>query len=85
VVIIATLDSTLEPNFISYPSTTLDNKGIPVRLNKSLRFHIRNFKDVSGEFDCPFSRVESFRILIYNTDDQLVQKYTLRPEETEQS
>jgi hypothetical protein len=85
VLIIVALEPSHEPQFISYPSTTLDNKGIPIRLSKSLRFHILNYKDISGEFDCPFSQVESFNILIYNTDDKLVQKFTILPEEIEET
>jgi hypothetical protein len=85
VAIVTALKSPHTPPFISFPSMELDQDGLPVRLTKSLSFRIRNFRVVSAEFGFPFSLAEFFRILIYNADDQLVGKYTVRPEEITKS
>ncbi|UCG11717.1 MAG: polymer-forming cytoskeletal protein [Deltaproteobacteria bacterium] len=79
--IIAVLKPPHEPHYISFPSMKLDEEGMPIRLRKSLRFRVRFFKYVSGEFDFPFSQAESFRILIYNPGDKPVHEYALLSEE----
>jgi uncharacterized protein involved in exopolysaccharide biosynthesis len=81
--IIASLRSPYKPHFTSFPSMQLGNDGLPVRLNKSLSFRIRTFRHILAEFDFPFSLAEFFHILIYNSEDQLVQKHIIRPEEIE--
>ena len=83
--IIAALKSPHKPHFTSFPTMQLGNDGLPIRLNKSLSFSIRSFRHVLAQFDFPFSLAEFFHILIYDSEDQLVQKYILRPEEINES
>ena len=71
VAIIAALRPPHQPRFVSFPSMKL-NDGMPVKLRKSVGYSIRYFKEVTGRFYFPFSHSESFRILIYDRDEELV-------------
>ena len=71
VAIIASLKPPHQPRFISFPSMSLKD-GMPVKLRKSVGFSIRYFKYVSGKFAFPFSHSESFRILVYDPDEQII-------------
>ena len=71
VAIIAALRPPHQPRFVSFPSMKL-NDGMPVKLRKSVGYSIRYFKEVTGRFYFPFSYSESFRILIYDRDEELV-------------
>jgi hypothetical protein len=55
--------------------------GMPVKLRKSVGYNIRNFKEVTGRFYFPFSYSESFRILIYDRDEELVLDSTFLAED----
>jgi len=85
VAIITVLKPPHVPQYISFPKMELGSDGFPLALSDSLSFSIRHFKNVFGKFDFPFSWAKFFRVLIYNSDDQLVQKYTILPEEIIQS
>jgi hypothetical protein len=76
VAIIATLRPPHQPRFVSFPSMKL-NDGMPVKLRKSVGYSIRYFKEVTGRFYFPFSHSESFRILIYDRDEEVVLDSTL--------
>jgi hypothetical protein len=80
VAIIASLKPPHQPRFVSFPSMQLV-EGMPVRLRKSVGFNIRYFKYVTGRFYFPFSYSESFRILVYNGDEELILDSTLPAEE----
>jgi hypothetical protein len=71
VAIIASLRPPHQPRFVSFPSMKLTD-GMPVKLRKSVRYNIRYFKEVTGKFYFPFSYSESFRVLIYDQDEELV-------------
>jgi len=71
VAIIAALRPPHQPRFVSFPSMKLTD-GMPVKLRKSVGYSIRYFKEVTGRFYFPFSYSESFRILIYDRDEELV-------------
>jgi hypothetical protein len=71
VAIIASLAEPHQPRFVSYPSMKLVD-GAPVRLRKSVRYHIQRFKYMAGKFSFPFSYARSFRILIYDLEEQLL-------------
>lgn len=71
VAIIASLRPPHQPRFVSFPSMKLTD-GMPVKLRKSVRYNIRYFKEVTGKFYFPFSHSESFRVLIYDQDEELV-------------
>ena len=71
VAIIVELRSPHQPRFVSFPSMKL-NDGMPVKLRKSVGYSIRYFKEISGKFYFPFSYSESFRVLIYDQDEELV-------------
>ena len=77
VAIIASLKPPHQPRFISFPSMSLKD-GMPVKLRKSVGFSIRYFKYVSGKFAFPFSYSESFRILIYDQDEQIILDSTVQ-------
>lgn len=76
VAIIAALRPPHQPRFVSFPSMKL-NDGMPVKLRKSVGYSIRYFKEVTGRFYFPFSYSESFRILIYDRDEELVLDSTI--------
>ncbi|MGD8313666.1 MAG: hypothetical protein PVH34_03945 [Syntrophobacterales bacterium] len=76
VAIIAALRPPHQPRFVSFPSMKL-NDGLPVKLRKSVGYSIRYFKEVTGRFYFPFSYSESFRILIYDRDEEVVLDSTL--------
>jgi hypothetical protein len=76
VAIIASLSPPHNPRFVSFPSMKLVD-GMPVKLRKSVRFDIRYYKYVTGKFYFPFSYAESFRILVYNRDEELISDSTL--------
>jgi hypothetical protein len=80
VVVVAALKPPHQPRFVSYPQMQLVN-GIPKEVNRPVNFYIRRFKNVSSKFDFPFSYAESFRILIYDAESELVSQTTLNPEE----
>ena len=84
VAIIATLKEPHQPRFVSFPSMQLQN-GTPVRLRKSVSFYIRYFKYVTGRFSFPFSHAESFRILIYDPQEELILDSTYPAEEIDSS
>lgn len=71
VAIIATLRPPHQPRFVSFPSMRLED-GMPVKLRKSVGFSIRYFKYVTGRFAFPFSHSESFRVLVYDQDEELI-------------
>ena len=71
VAIIATLRPPHQPRFVSFPSMRLED-GMPVKLRKSVGFSIRYFKYVTGRFAFPFSYSESFRVLVYDQDEELI-------------
>ena len=71
VAIIAALRPPHQPRFVSFPSMKL-NEGMPVKLRKSVGYSISYFKYVTGRFYFPFSYSESFRILIYDRDEEVV-------------
>ena len=71
VAIIASLKSPHKPRFVSFPSMKLVD-GMPVKLRKSVGFDIRYYKYVTGRFHFPFSYSESFRILVYTSDEALI-------------
>jgi hypothetical protein len=80
VAIIASLRPPHQPRFVSFPSMQLV-EGMPVKLRKSVGFNIRYFKYVTGRFYFPFNYSESFRILVYNQDEELILDATLPAEE----
>ena len=80
VAIIASLRPPHQPRFVSFPSMKL-TEGMPVRLRKSVGYNIRHFKEVTGRFYFPFSYSESFRILIYDRDEELVLDSTFLAED----
>jgi hypothetical protein len=71
VAIVAALRPPHQPRFVSFPSMKL-NDGMPVKLRKSVGYSISYFKYVTGRFYFPFSYSESFRILIYDRDEEVV-------------
>jgi hypothetical protein len=71
VAIVASLKEPHTPRYLSYPSMNLIN-GMPVELKKSVAFHIRRFKYMTGKFAFPFSHAESFRLFIYDLEAQLL-------------
>jgi hypothetical protein len=75
VAIIAALRPPHQPRFVSFPSMKLTD-GMPVKLRKSVGYSIRYFKEVVGRFYFPYSYSESFRVLIYDRDEELVLDYT---------
>jgi len=80
VAIIASLRPPHQPRFVSFPSMQLAD-GMPVKLRKSVGFNIRYFKYVTGRFYFPFSYSESFRILVYDRDSELILDSILTAEE----
>jgi len=80
VAIIASLRPPHQPRFVSFPSMKLTD-GMPVKLRKSVGYNIRYFKEVTGRFYFPFSYSESFRILIYDRDEELVLDSTFLAED----
>ena len=80
VAIIASLRPPHQPRFVSFPSMQLAD-GMPVKLRKSVGFNIRYFKYVTGRFYFPFSYSESFRILVYNRDSELILDSILNAED----
>lgn len=80
VAIIASLRPPHQPRFVSFPSMQLAD-GMPVKLRKSVRYNISYFKQVTGKFYFPFSYSESFRVLIYNRDEELVLDTTFLAED----
>jgi hypothetical protein len=76
VVIVASLKAPHQPPFVSYPRMELVD-GMPVKFRRSVNFYIRRFKYVAGKFDFPFSHTDSFRILIYNPESELISQFTL--------
>jgi hypothetical protein len=82
VAMIASLKHSDMPQFISFPKMELNGAGLPVNLNKDLRFRrITRFMVLSGEFNFPLSEAHSFRILVYNPSDQLVYDHVVLPKE----
>ena len=75
VAIVAALRPPHQPRFVSFPSMKL-NDGMPVKLRKSVGYSISYFKYVTGRFYFPFSYSESFRILIYDRDEELILEST---------
>lgn len=71
VAIIAALRPPHQPHFVSFPSMNLGDDGMPIKLRKSVGYSIHRFKYVTGRFSFPFSMVESFRILLYDSSDRL--------------
>jgi hypothetical protein len=71
VAIIASLRPPHQPRFVSFPSMSLED-GLPVKLRKSVGFSIKYFKYVNGRFAFPFSHSESFRILVYDREEELI-------------
>jgi hypothetical protein len=82
IAIIASLKPPHEPQFVSFPSMELLD-GMPVKLRKSVGFYIRYYKTVSGKFYYPFSYSESFRILVYDPNEELILDSTLSAKEVE--
>ncbi len=80
VAIIASLRPPHKPRFVSFPSMKLTD-GMPVKLRKSVGYNIHYFKEVTGRFYFPFSYSESFRILIYDRDEELVLDTTFLAED----
>ena len=80
VAIIAALRPPHQPRFVSFPSMKLTD-GMPVKLRKSVGYSISYFKEVTGRFYFPFSYSESFRILIYDRDEELVLDSTFLAED----
>ncbi len=80
VAIIAALKPPHQPRFVSFPSMRLVD-GMPVKLRKSVGYNIRYYKYVTGRFYFPFSYSDSFRILVYNQDEQLIVDSTLSAED----
>jgi len=80
VAIIASLRPPHQPRFVSFPSMQLAD-GMPVKLRKSVRYNISYFKQVTGKFYFPFSYSESFRVLVYNRDEELVLDTTFLAED----
>jgi hypothetical protein len=80
VAIIASLRPPHQPRFVSFPSMRLED-GLPVKLRKSVGFSIRYFKYVNGRFAFPFSYSESFRILVYDREDELILDSTVLAED----
>jgi hypothetical protein len=80
VAIIASLRPPHQPRFVSFPSMKLAD-GMPVKLRKSVGYSIRYFKEITGRFYFPFSYSESFRVLIYDRDEELVLDYTFLAED----
>ena len=77
VAIVSSLRPPYQPRFISFPSMRLAD-GMPVKLRKSVGFSIKYFKYVNGKFAFPFSHAESFRILIYDQEEQLILDSTVQ-------
>jgi hypothetical protein len=80
VAIIAFLRPPHQPRYVSFPSMNLVD-GMPVKLKKSVGYSIRYFKYVTGRFYFPFSYSESFRILVYDRDEQLILDSTVPAED----
>ena len=80
IAIIAALRPPHNPRFVSFPSMKLVD-GMPVVLRKSVGFDIRYYRYVTGKFYFPFAYAESFRILVYNLDEELILNSTLPAEE----
>jgi len=80
IAIIAALRPPHKPRFVSFPSMKLVD-GMPVVLRKSVSFDIRYYRYVTGKFYFPFAYAESFRILVYNLDEELILNSTLPAEE----
>jgi hypothetical protein len=80
VAIIASLKPPHQPRFVSFPSMRLED-GLPVKLRKSVGFSIRYFKYVNGRFAFPFSQSESFRILVYDREEELILDATVLAED----
>jgi len=80
VAIIASLRPPHQPRFVSFPSMQLAD-GMPVKLRKSVGFNIRYFKYITSRFYFPFSYSESFRILVYDRDSELILDSILTAEE----
>lgn len=80
VAIIASLRPPHQPRFVSFPSMQLAD-GMPIKLRKSVGFNIRYFKYITGRFYFPFSYSESFRILVYDRDSELILDSILTAEE----
>ena len=80
VAIIASLRPPHQPRFVSFPSMQLAD-GMPVKLRKSVGFNIRYFKYITSRFYFPFSYSESFRILVYDRDSELILDSVLNAEE----
>jgi hypothetical protein len=80
IAIIAALRSPHNPRFVSFPSMKLVD-GMPVVLRKSVSFDIRYYRYITGKFYFPFAYAESFRILVYNPDEELILNSTLPAEE----
>lgn len=82
VAIIASLKPPHKPRYVSFPSMRLVD-GMPVKLRKSVGFSIRYFRYVTGRFYFPFSYSESFRILIYDQDEELILDSTVLAEDVD--
>jgi hypothetical protein len=82
VAIIASLRPPHKPRYVSFPSMRLVD-GLPVKLRKTVGFSIRYFKYISGRFFFPFSYSESFRILVYNQDENLILDSTILADDIE--
>jgi len=82
VAIIASLRPPHQPRFVSFPSMKIAD-GMPVKLRKSVGYNIRYFKEITGKFYFPFSYSESFRVLIYDRDEELVLDYTFLAEDVD--
>jgi hypothetical protein len=80
VAIVASLKPPHQPRFVSFPSMRLED-GMPVKLRKTVGFSIRYFKYVNGRFAFPFSLSESFRILIYDKEEDLILDSTVLAED----
>jgi hypothetical protein len=80
VAIVASLRPPHQPRFVSFPSMRLED-GLPVKLRKSVGFSIKYFKYVNGRFAFPFSHSESFRILVYDREEDLILDSTVLAED----
>ncbi len=82
VAIIASLRPPHQPRFVSFPSMKIAD-GMPVKLRKTVGYSIRYFKEITGKFYFPFSYSESFRVLIYDRDEELVLDHTFLVEDVD--
>ncbi len=82
VAIIASLRPPHKPRYVSFPSMRLVD-GMPVKLRKSVGFSIRYFRYVTGRFYFPFSYSESFRILVYDQEEELILDSTVLAEDVD--